>query len=227
MAPDWARLPLVVHRHRGDDHRQPGGDLGRLLGHPSGGSARIPAAPQDRAHQREGCRADLHPGGQLGPAVHGDRAGSRLPRIRQAGVGLWHRRDRNHADHYHDARRARLPGVALEPHPGGRNDRHLPARRRNILRVEHHEDPGRRLVPVARRRDHLHGAHYLGQRAPTDASRGLPSSALPLEVFIKSAAASVHRVRGTSVFLSTSADDGAGRAAPQFEAQPGTAQPRA
>jgi KUP system potassium uptake protein len=34
----------------------------------------------------------------------------------------------------------------------------------------------------------------------------LSESALPLEVFIKSAAASVHRVRGTSVFLSTSAD---------------------
>jgi KUP system potassium uptake protein len=34
----------------------------------------------------------------------------------------------------------------------------------------------------------------------------LSESALPLQVFIKSAAASVHRVRGTSVFLSTSAD---------------------
>ena len=34
----------------------------------------------------------------------------------------------------------------------------------------------------------------------------LEESALPLEVFIKSAANSVHRVRGTSVFLSTSAD---------------------
>src|SRR3954452_24367468 len=34
----------------------------------------------------------------------------------------------------------------------------------------------------------------------------LAESALPLEVFIKSAAASVHRVRGTSVFLSTSAE---------------------
>ena len=49
MAPDWARLPLVVHRHRGDDHRQPGGDLRRLLGHPPGGPARLPAAPQDRS----------------------------------------------------------------------------------------------------------------------------------------------------------------------------------
>jgi KUP system potassium uptake protein len=34
----------------------------------------------------------------------------------------------------------------------------------------------------------------------------LAESALPLSVFIKSAGASVHRVRGTSVFLSTSAD---------------------
>jgi KUP system potassium uptake protein len=34
----------------------------------------------------------------------------------------------------------------------------------------------------------------------------LEQSALPLTVFIKSTAASVHRVRGTSVFLSTSAD---------------------
>ena len=34
----------------------------------------------------------------------------------------------------------------------------------------------------------------------------LAESALPLSVFIKSAAASVHRVRGTSVFLSSSAD---------------------
>jgi KUP system potassium uptake protein len=34
----------------------------------------------------------------------------------------------------------------------------------------------------------------------------LSESALPLQVFIKSAATSVHRVRGTSVFLSTSAD---------------------
>jgi len=34
----------------------------------------------------------------------------------------------------------------------------------------------------------------------------LSESALPLSVFIKSAASSVHRVRGTSVFLSTSAD---------------------
>jgi KUP system potassium uptake protein len=42
------------------------------------------------------------------------------------------------------------------------------------------------------------GRHLLRQR--------LSESALPLSVFIKSAASSVHRVRGTSVFLSSSAD---------------------
>ena len=73
MAPEWARLPLVCIATAGDDHRQPGGDLGRLLGHPPGGPARLPAAPADRAHQREGRRADLHPGRQLGPAGDGRR----------------------------------------------------------------------------------------------------------------------------------------------------------
>ena len=34
----------------------------------------------------------------------------------------------------------------------------------------------------------------------------LEQSALPLSIFVKSTAASVHRVRGTSVFLSTSAE---------------------
>ncbi len=56
MAPEWARLPMVVHRHRGDDHRQPGGHFRRLLGHPPGDPARLPAAASHRAHQRQGGR---------------------------------------------------------------------------------------------------------------------------------------------------------------------------
>ena len=87
LLPDGAGMGAAAagrHRHRGDDHRQPGGDLRRLLGHPPGGPARLPAAPEDRAYQREGGRADLHPGGQLGPAGDGHRAGARLPRIRPA-----------------------------------------------------------------------------------------------------------------------------------------------
>ena len=54
----------------------------------------------------------------------------------------------------------------------------------------------------------------------------LAEDALPLEVFIKSAA-SVHRVRGTAVFLSTSADTVPVRDAPQSEAQPGAPRARA
>ena len=44
-----------LHRHRRDDHRQPGGDLGRLLRHPSGGPARLPSPPADRADERQGA----------------------------------------------------------------------------------------------------------------------------------------------------------------------------
>ena len=40
-------------RDRGDDHRQPGGDFGRLLGHPAGDPARLRPAPQDHPHQRK------------------------------------------------------------------------------------------------------------------------------------------------------------------------------
>ena len=39
-------------RDGGDDHRQPGGDLGRLLGHPAGDPARLRPAAEDHAHQR-------------------------------------------------------------------------------------------------------------------------------------------------------------------------------
>ena len=40
LAPDVLRLPLVHPRDRGGHHRQPGGDLGRILGHPAGDPAR-------------------------------------------------------------------------------------------------------------------------------------------------------------------------------------------
>ena len=87
LLPDGAGMGAAaasLHCHGGDDHRQPGGHFGRLLGHPPGGSARFPAAPEDRAYERKGGGADLHPGGQLGPDGDGDRAGAGLPRIRPA-----------------------------------------------------------------------------------------------------------------------------------------------
>ena len=82
LLPDGAGMGAAAagrHRHAGDDHRQPGGDLRRLLGHPPGGPARLPAAPQDPPHQRQGGRADLHPGRQLDAAGAGRPAGARLP----------------------------------------------------------------------------------------------------------------------------------------------------
>ena len=59
LLPDGAGMGAAAarrHCHRGDDHRQPGGHLGRLLRHPPGGSARLPAAPEDRAYERESAR---------------------------------------------------------------------------------------------------------------------------------------------------------------------------
>lgn len=46
--------------HPGDDHRLPGGDLGRLFRCPPGGTARLPA-PLDRAAYLRTRRTDLHP----------------------------------------------------------------------------------------------------------------------------------------------------------------------
>ncbi len=133
-------------RHRGDDHRQPGGDQRRLLGHSPGGPARLPAAAQDASYEREGARPDLHPGGQLGPAGDGHRPRPRFPRIRAPRLGLRDRRHGHDADHHGDAGRPAVPGVELEPPAGGGDDRHLPRRRRHLLRLEHHQDPRRRLV---------------------------------------------------------------------------------
>ena len=52
LAPDTLRLPLVLLATAADDHRQPGGDLGRLLGDAAGDPARLRAAPADHPHQR-------------------------------------------------------------------------------------------------------------------------------------------------------------------------------
>ena len=71
LAPDMLRLPLVLLATAATDHRQPGGHLRRLLGHAAGDPARFRSASKDHAHQRGRCRADLHPGNQLGADDHG------------------------------------------------------------------------------------------------------------------------------------------------------------
>ena len=74
--------PAARHpRHLRHDHRQPGGDLGRLLGDPAGDAARLHPAPPDPAHQRGGDGPDLHPGGQLGADGDGDPARPLLPEL--------------------------------------------------------------------------------------------------------------------------------------------------
>ena len=99
-----------------------------------------------------------------------------------------------------------------------RRHRPVPARRRHLLRFEPDEDPGRRLVPAIDCRDQLHGLDDLGQGSALMRAR-LQESALPLAVFIKSTAASVHRVRGTSVSFRPRPSRSR-RVAPQSEAQP-------
>ena len=65
LVPGWALWPLIglaTLRHR---HRQPGGDLGRVLAHPAGGPARLPAADDGPAHLGHRDRPDLHPAREL------------------------------------------------------------------------------------------------------------------------------------------------------------------
>ena len=60
LIPHWARLPVVLPGHGGDRHRLAGRHLGRVLGHPPGGDARLPPAPADRPHVASGG-PDLRP----------------------------------------------------------------------------------------------------------------------------------------------------------------------
>ena len=85
---------------RGDDHRQPGGDFGRFLGHPAGDPAGLHAAPEDHPHQRERRRPDLHPGDQLGADDHGHHPRPDLPQLVQPRRRLWHRGDRRDDDRH-------------------------------------------------------------------------------------------------------------------------------
>src|SRR3546814_12926616 len=76
-----------------DDHREPGGDFGRLLVDPAGDPAGLHAASARRAYERVGGGTDLYPDGQLGVDGDGDPPRPRLRVVEQSRRRLWHRGD--------------------------------------------------------------------------------------------------------------------------------------
>ena len=103
------------------DHRLPGGDLRRVLGHPPGDPARLPAAPGRPPHLTQGGGAGLRAGRQLDHLRRGRRARGRLRLLRAARLGLRHRGHRHAGDRHGPVllRRAR----ALAPADGARRRR--------------------------------------------------------------------------------------------------------
>ena len=154
---------------RGDLHRQPGGDLGRLQHYPPGHAAGLHAAPVDPPHQRNRGGPDLHSGGQLGADGRGDHPRADLPDLVEPRGSLWHRGDRRGDDRYAADGRAVRRGVEMEMvhrTPGGGL---LPDRRRRLFRGQSGQGPRRRLVPAGGRSRGIHATHDLGARAQTDA----------------------------------------------------------
>ena len=78
LMPDWARMPDGGAGDGGDGDRLAGGDLRRLLGHPPGGPARLPAAAARSATPPTRDRPGLRAGRQLVAVRRGRRAGGRL-----------------------------------------------------------------------------------------------------------------------------------------------------
>ena len=124
MAPEWARLPLVFIATAATIIASQAVISGAFsVTHQAIQLGFLPRL-QDPAHQRQGGRADLHPGGQLGLAGNGHPAGARLPPVDQPRLGLRHLGDRHDADHDDHAGLPRLPGVEVEPAAGDSGDRH-------------------------------------------------------------------------------------------------------
>ena len=121
-------------------------------------------------HTSESAAGQIYiPVDQLGADDHGHPAGADLPQLVEPRRGLWHRGDRRDADR-HRADRGRAAsacgtGTAIA---GRRPARALLHRRRRLSRGEPAQDPRRRLVPAAGRRDRLHLAHHLGEGPPAD-----------------------------------------------------------
>jgi fumarate reductase subunit D len=145
--------------------------------------------------------------------------------VEQSRGGLWDRGHRHDVHHRLHDRRAHLQRLALEQIARRPRHRRLPADRRRLFRVQPHQDPGRRLVPVAGRRHRLHPAHHLGDRpahiARADARKLDADGGLPQDLHRVGEARSRHRrLHGGGPRWR------APRAAAQYEAQQGAARAR-
>ena len=82
LMPHWARLPMVFLATVATVIASQAVHLRRVLGHPPGGAARVPAAAGDPPHLAGGG-AGLRPGGQLGHLRRGRGARGRLRLLRR------------------------------------------------------------------------------------------------------------------------------------------------
>ncbi len=174
VLPDGAGMGAAaagVHRHRGDDHRQPGGDLRRLLGHPPGGPARLPAAASDRSTPAPGRR---------GRSIFRRSTGTLLVMVvlLVLGFGKSTRLASAYGISVSGTMIITTMMLAVLIFQVWKWNRVLAtltiglflAGRRHLLRLEHHQDRRRRLVPAARGGGDLHRPDDLGDRPGADAA---------------------------------------------------------
>ncbi|KAF1853906.1 hypothetical protein Lal_00005115 [Lupinus albus] len=167
----------AVHRRR--RHRQPGGDLRRLLADPAGGPARALPASRHPPHLQRGGRADLHPPRQLGPAGRGAGAGAGLPIVEPSRRRLRHRGDRRHDHHHLPVPGGGAPPLELEPAGLPRRRRRLPDGGDLLLRRQRGEDPAWRLGAAGDRLRHARPDVHLApwpRGADQAAGRGIAAA---------------------------------------------------
>ena len=118
------------------------------------------------AHTSESAAGQIYiPVDQLGADGHGDPARAHLPQLLEPRGRLWHRGDRGDADRQRADLGRAAADVELEPVRRCRAARALLHRRLLLSVGEPAQDPRRRLVPAARRRDRLHASSPPGRRA--------------------------------------------------------------
>ena len=134
-------------RDHGDRDRLAIDHLGRVLPHPAGDAARLPASHAGAAHGQPREGADLHTRGELAAGRGHARGRAHIRLIRRARRRLWHRRldaDGGHHDPCGPGRAA----MGLQPAPGRLGQRVLPRDRADLRCRQHDEADRGRLVPA-------------------------------------------------------------------------------